>query len=83
MQKNIWKPSKYTRNKKKIPSDLAFPLLFGKVTLIEIINEIKNLGKSKATQSNDIPTKVIKENYDISATFITENFKYHDRNLFS
>ena len=27
----------------------------------------------KATQSNDVPTKVLKENYDIFATFITEN----------
>ena len=45
-----------------------------KVTLTEIINEIKNLDESKATQSNGILTKVIKENYDIFATFITENF---------
>ena len=28
---------------------------------------------SKATISNEIPTKVINENYDIFATFITEN----------
>ena len=27
----------------------------------------------KATQSNDVPTKVLKENYDTFATFITEN----------
>ena len=27
----------------------------------------------KATQSNDNPTKVLKENYDIFATFVTEN----------
>ena len=27
----------------------------------------------KATQSNDVPTKVLKENYDIFATFVTEN----------
>ena len=37
-------------------------------------SELINLDESKATQSNDIPTKVIKENYDIFATFITENF---------
>ena len=60
--------------KKQIPSDLAFPFSFRKVTLTEIINEIKNLDELKATQSNGIPTKVIKENYDIFATFITENF---------
>ena len=37
-------------------------------------SELINLDESKATQSNDIPTKVIKENYDIFDTFITENF---------
>ena len=60
--------------KKQVPSDVAFPLLFRKVTLNEIINKIKNLDESKAAQSNDISTNVIKENYDIFATFITENF---------
>ena len=47
--------------KKQIPSDVAFPFSFRKVTLTEIINEIKNLDESKATQSNDIPNKVIKK----------------------
>ena len=37
---------------KQIPSDVAFPLSYRKVTLNEVINY----------QSNDIPTKVIKEN---------------------
>ena len=60
--------------KKQIPSDVAFPFSFRKVILTEIINEIKNLDESKAIQSNDILTKVITENYDIFATFITENF---------
>ena len=60
--------------KKQIPSDAAFPFSFRKVTLTEIINEIKKLEQSKATQSNDIPTKVIKQNCDVFATFITENF---------
>ena len=32
------------------------------------------MDESKATQSNGIPAKVIKENYDIFAAFITENF---------
>ena len=35
---------------------------------------IKSLDESKAAQTNDIPTKIIKDNYDIFATFITENF---------
>ena len=55
-------------------SDVAFPFSFRKVTLKEIINEIKSLDESEATQSNVIPSKVTKENYDIFATFITENF---------
>ena len=44
--------------KKQIPPDLAFPFSFSKVNLNEIINEIKNLDESKATQSNDIPTSL-------------------------
>ena len=45
-----------------------------KVTLNKIINEIKSVDETKATQSNDIPIKAIIENYDIFAIFITENF---------
>ena len=37
------KSPKYTRNKKNVQSDVAFPFSFRKVTLNEIINEIKNL----------------------------------------
>ena len=35
---------------------------------------MKSFDGLKATQSNDIPTKIIKEDYDILATFMTENF---------
>ena len=42
--------------------------------MTEIINEFKNLNESKSAQSNDIPTKVINGNYDIFATYITDNF---------
>ena len=38
------------------------------------MNKIKNFDESKATQWNDIATKVTKENYNIFATFITDNF---------
>ena len=34
---------------------------------------LRTLDESKATQSNDISTKFKKQNYDIFATFITEN----------
>ena len=60
--------------KSQVPSDVDLPFSFRKVTLNEINNEIKSLDESKASQSNDIPTNVIKQNYDIFATFVTENF---------
>ena len=56
----------------QVPSDIAFPFSFRKTTLNEIIKNY--LDETKAAQSNDIPNKVIKENYDIFATFITETF---------
>ena len=68
--------------KKQIPSDVAFRFSFRKVILTEIIDELKNFDESKATQSNDIPTKVIKENYDIFATFITQNFNNIENSVF-
>ena len=68
-----WKPFKYARDKKKqIPSEVDFPFSFSKVNLNEIIKEMKNLDESKVTQSNDIPTKVIKENYEICTVFISK-----------
>ena len=54
---------------------------FSKVTLNRI-NGIKSLDGSKAAQSNQIPTKVIKENYDIFAPFITENFNMIENSVF-
>ena len=36
--------------------------------------KFQEIKSRKVTQSNDIPTKDIKENDDIFATFITENF---------
>ena len=63
-------------------SAVAFPFSSRKVILKEITNEIKSLDNSKATQSNDIPTKIIKENYDIFVTFITENINNRIENCF-
>ena len=48
--------------------------LFQKVTYEEILNEINSLGTSKSTQSVDIPIKIIKNNADIFANFILQNF---------
>lgn len=41
----------------------------------EIIKEINNLKRNKATQSTDIPTKLIKENSDIFVNLILETVK--------
>ena len=47
---------------------------FRKVTYEEILNEINSLDTSKSTQSEDIPFKVIKDNADIFANFVLQNF---------
>ena len=47
---------------------------FRKVTYEEILNEINSLDTSKSTQSEDIPFKIIKDNADIFANFILQNF---------
>ena len=43
--------------------------LFYKEGLI-VIKEIKNLDASKASQEDDIPTKIIKENSDVFSNYI-------------
>ena len=47
---------------------------FRKVTCEEILNEINSSDTSKSTQSEDIPFKIIKDNADIFANFILQNF---------
>ena len=47
---------------------------FRKVTYKEILNEINSLGTSKSTQSEDIPFNIIKDNADIFANIILQNF---------
>ena len=47
---------------------------FRKDTYEEILNEINSLDTSKSTQSEDIPFKIIKDNADIFANFILQNF---------
>ena len=44
----------------------------------DVEKEINKLNKTKAIQSNDIPTKIVtfKENYDIFSHFITENINF-------
>ena len=59
---------------------------FRKVTYEEILNEINSLDTSESAQSEDIPLKIIKDNADIFANFILQNFnkciidgKFHDQ----
>ena len=52
----------------------SFSFSFSQVERDEIIKEINNLKTNKATQSTDIPTKLIKENSDIFGDFSFENF---------
>ena len=40
----------------------------------EILNEINNSDTSKSTQAEDIPFKIIKDNADIFANFISQIF---------
>ena len=59
------------RIKKKMNNNVFF---FRKATYEEILNEINSLDTSKLTQSEDIPYKIIKDNADIFANFILQNF---------
>ena len=47
---------------------------FRKVTYKKILNEINSLDPSKSTQSEDNPFRIIKDNADIFASFILQNF---------
>ena len=58
--------------KKNCNSGLSFS--FSQVECHEIMKEINNLETNKATQSTDIPTKLIKENSDIFGDFIFGNY---------
>ena len=58
--------------KRRIKSDPVFT--FNYITKEDVIKEIKNLNASKASQEDDIPTKIIKENSDIFSNFIYQGF---------
>ena len=47
---------------------------FRKVTYEEILNETNSLDTSKSIQPEDIPFKIMKDNADIFANFILQNF---------
>ena len=58
------------RNKKK--KHTAFS--FSKVLKVEILREVLNPDVCKACQDTDIPSKIIKENVDIFASFLHSSF---------
>ena len=47
---------------------------FNHITKEDVIKEIKNLDASKASQEDDIPTKIIKGNSDIFSNFTYQSF---------
>ena len=55
--------------KNNLSNNLSFS--FHEVTSQEIEKELKCLDPTKATQGNDVPTKIIKENFDIFVPFLT------------
>ena len=54
--------------------NLGSSFSFSQVECGEIMKKINNLKTNKATQSTDIPTKLIKENSDIFGDFIFGNY---------
>ena len=66
---------KYRLHPSIIPiKEKSLSFSFSLVEREEIIKEINNLKTNKKTQSTNIPTELIKENSDIFADFIFENF---------
>ena len=63
-------------NKKyeNIYANFTMKAMFSQVERDEIMKEINRLNVSKATQSTDIPTKLIIVNSDIFGDFIFENY---------
>ena len=59
--------------KRRIESDPVFT--FNYITKEDVNEEIKNLNASKASQEDDITTKIIKENFDIFSNFVYQGFK--------
>ena len=47
---------------------------FNHIAKEDVIKEIKNLDASAASQEDNIPTKIIKENSDIFSSFIYQSF---------
>ena len=58
--------------KRQTKSDTVFT--FNHITKEDVIKEIKNLGASKVSQEDDIPTKIIEKNSNIFSIFICQSF---------
>ena len=49
---------------------------FSSVNYDDILKKTKSLNTSKASQQTDIPTKILKENYEFFARYFHENINY-------
>ena len=49
---------------------------FCRVSVEDIVKEIKKLSTRKATQSTDLPVKILKENSDVFGSYIHDFFNY-------
>ena len=52
----------------------ASVFIFNHITKEDVMKEVRDLDVSKASQENDIPTKIINENADIFPNFKYESF---------
>ena len=52
--------------------------IFKSVAIEDICKEVLALDASKATQNNDMPTKIIKNNSDFFSSTFPEKLKYAD-----
>ena len=63
-----------TMIKNKIEEQSNFS--FTQVQYEDILNKVRNLNVSKASQQSDIPTKILIENYEYFACYFHENINY-------
>ena len=63
----------FSKSRKQETPLIPFP--FKSVTIEDICKEIRALDAPKATQRDDIPTKIIKNISDISSLFFQASFK--------
>ena len=70
--KNFFQHSSIFKTKKKAKSSAYFS--FHKISKEDLLYQLNSLDPTKATQKCDIPTNIIKMNYDIFSEFLFANF---------